>query len=465
MNRRNHICSRHTLVVLAFGLALLAASWPGRAQPSQPVVGGRGFKFTEYYPPQETQLKSLLECGQAQLQPDGRYLITGAKYQTFHETGKGELTVEAPQCVFDSGQRSISSPGSLRVQTADGKFAIEGEGFLWQQTNSTLLVSNRVHTTLHPELLGRQSTNATVEAPAAQGPGIEIFSDQFEYGQNTGLGIYQGNVRVAGTNLSSTAGKLTILLPAAERRLQSLTAEQNVVVDYEKIHATAERAFYSADTDLIQLTGQPTWRIEQRDGSGDELVFDRTNKVFRANGHARLKLPAQSMGASGFLSQPGSASAKTLPATNHFVEILCRQLRDPHQPGGLSRGGAGQRPPWRSAGRGNELRTADAHLCRHQRAAEDGGRAPGRHRAGGQAIHGGEGRIHRHQRLAGIDRKPHLAGRPARRAGRLDAGQPGAGGNAGARKRADEIAGGRDRPVRFQRPGHAETEPNEGQHQ
>ena len=114
-----------------------------------------------------------------------------------------------------------------------------------------------------------------------QAPGIDIFSDQFEYAEHSGLGVYQGNVRVAGTNLTSTAGKLTIVLPVAERRLQTLMAEQNVIVDYEKIHATGERAIYSADTGLIQLTGQPTWRIEQREGSGDELVLDRTNKVFR----------------------------------------------------------------------------------------------------------------------------------------------------------------------------------------
>ena len=72
MNRRNHPCFRAALVMLALGLVMIA--WPGR---SQPVVGGQGFKFTEYYEaPHETQLKSLLECSQAQRLPDGRYLIT-----------------------------------------------------------------------------------------------------------------------------------------------------------------------------------------------------------------------------------------------------------------------------------------------------------------------------------------------------------------------------------------------------
>jgi hypothetical protein len=139
------------------------------------------------------------------------------------------------------------------------------------------------------------------------------------------------------------------LLLYFERRLQT-SAEQNAIVDYEKLHATGERAFYSADTDLIQLTGQPTWRIEQREGSGDELVFDRTNRVFRANGHARLKMAAQSLGASGFLSRPGSTSAHAPPITNHFVEILADnyELRTNLA---VFRQDASQRPPRRSPAR------------------------------------------------------------------------------------------------------------------
>jgi lipopolysaccharide export system protein LptA len=165
--------------------------------------------------------------------------------------------------------------------------------------------------------------------PAEAAPGIDIFSDQFEYAEKTGLGIYQGNVRVAGTNLAATTGRLTIVLLAAEHRLQSLLAEQNVIADYEKIHATGDRASYSADTELLRLTGQPTWRIGDRDGSGDELVFDHTNQVLHANGHARLKTPPQGMGASLFSSQSSSNSATSLPPTNQFIEILCAnyQLR------------------------------------------------------------------------------------------------------------------------------------------
>lgn len=319
MNQRTHARFPLWLAALAAGLALLA--WSGRAQP---VVRGEVLKLAEYHDaPHETQMKSLLEGTRAQRQPDGSIVVTQAKCQTFSETGRGELVVEAPECVYDPKQRSINSAGPLKVQTADGRLAVEGEGFTWQQTNSTLLISNRVHTRLRPELFRPPSASPLTNPPARATPAMDIFSDRFEYMQTLGRGVYQGNVRVTGTNLNATAGKLTILLPLTENRLQSLTAEERVVVDYEKVHATGEWAFYSADTDLIQLKGQPTWRIEQQEGSASELVFDRTNRVFRANGQARLQMPAAGMGAVSFLSRPGSASADSLPPTNQFVEVRC----------------------------------------------------------------------------------------------------------------------------------------------
>jgi lipopolysaccharide export system protein LptA len=311
------------LVLLALGLALFPR--PGCAQPIE-VKGP--FKIAEYYT-NSTQMKSLLEGASALPQPGGRSLVTEAKYQRFGTNNEVELNVEAPQCLYDDGQKAISSSGPLRMQVANGKFSIEGEGFLYGVTNSTLLVSNRVHTVLHPDLVGPQAAMTRTNTPAEAAPGIDIFSDQFEYAEKTGLGIYQGNVRVAGTNLAATTGRLTIVLLAAEHRLQSLLAEQNVIADYEKIHATGDRASYSADTELLRLTGQPTWRIGDRDGSGDELVFDHTNQVLHANGHARLKTPLQGMGASLFSSQSSSNSATSLPPTNQFIEILCAnyQLR------------------------------------------------------------------------------------------------------------------------------------------
>ena len=347
MKRIQPSCFSASFLGLALGLILFAS--PGHTQPVG-VGPGQGLKFTEYYSSRPTQLKSVLECARAQPQPKGLYLVTDAKWRNYRENGEGGMTAAAPECVYDSTRRLISSSGPLHVQVAEGKFSIEGEGFLFQQTNSTLWVSNRVHTILHPELLSRQAattnTNAAVPKPITaveETSGMDIFSDQFTYSEESGRGVYEGNVHVTGTNLTSTEGKLTIELTASEtklktlaaeqlgapeRRLKTLTAEQNVAIDYltaahERVQATGERAFYSADTDLLQMTGQPTWRVGQRVGSGDELIFDRTNDIFRANGHANLKMPAQGLGSSGLLSHTNIAARTPTAVTNQSVDIVC----------------------------------------------------------------------------------------------------------------------------------------------
>ena len=292
-----------------------------------------GLRVPEY--DDQGKLKSLLCGDHATIPLTGPIEVQQLKYEAFSSGTQADVRISAPQCYYDRQQRTISSPGPLHMQTAEGHFSIEGEGFLFQQTNKTLWVSNRVHTILHPELLSHQAattnTSAAVRKPIAaveETSGMDIFSDQFTYSEESGLGIYERNVRVTGTNLTSTEGKLTIVLTAPERKLKTLTAEQNVVVDYitsahERVQAAGDRAFYSADTDLVQMTGQPTWRVGQRDGSGDEIIFERTNNIFRANGHASLKMPAQGLGSSGLLSRTNAAARTTTTLTNQSVAILC----------------------------------------------------------------------------------------------------------------------------------------------
>ncbi len=304
---------------MALGLALFTA-----ISFAQPVGKDAVRKFSvspEYYPPpHEAQMKSLLQGAEAQPQPGGKVLITQAKLQTFQETGQREMVVEAPQCLYDMNGRFVDSAGPLQVRTGDGKISIAGEGFLWLQTNSSLVISNRVHTIVHRGLLEAPSAAMPTNVPAREGEDIDVYSDQFNYAASTGLGIYTGNVRVAGTNLSLTSGKLTLAIPESQRQLQSITAEQSVVGDYEGIHATGERAVYSTDTGFIQVTGHPTWFTDRREGSGDEIVIDRTNRILRARGDAYLKIPGQGLETSGFV--PGSGLAtKSPPATNQSVEI------------------------------------------------------------------------------------------------------------------------------------------------
>ncbi len=303
--------------------SLFLIPMPAIGQEGVEVRGG--FKFGPggyYFPPHEKQLKSLLTGSRAQPQPGGMYLITDAKFETFLEDGQREMLVEAPQCFYNErGDQAVHSEGPISVKAADGKFSIAGDGFRWH-TNSALFISNSVHTVVHPELLQSQSPNARTNKPAPDDKGIEIFSEQFDYAGDSGLGNYRRNVRVKGTELDMTAATLQFILPMKPpRQLQRLTAEENVMVNSGEVRAKGQHLNYAPDTGLVHISGQPTWEAAPRQGRGDELLIDRSNHVFRAMGHAYLEMTGQ--GAAGFLPAPTAANTNSLSASNQIVEIKC----------------------------------------------------------------------------------------------------------------------------------------------
>ena len=107
------------------------------------------FTSVEYYePPHHQQVKSRLSGAEASPQPGGLLVIKQLKVETFDLDGKPEVVVDAPECIYDTLKGVATSPGRLQVRTGDGRFHVEGEGFLWRQSDSFLTISNRVRTVI-----------------------------------------------------------------------------------------------------------------------------------------------------------------------------------------------------------------------------------------------------------------------------------------------------------------------------
>jgi lipopolysaccharide export system protein LptA len=337
------MCVLGVLVLLGFAGG---GAHEQKLQRRPDLLEGNG-KLAEYYgPPNQTRMKSLLAWTRGQPLTNGLWLITEPDLQTFSVQGERTLGVQAPQCIVDrrgGAVRTVSSSGPMQAQLAGGKFSISGAGFLWRQTNSDLFISNDVHTVLHPDLL------ASAPAPAKSGKGpVHILSRQFEYSTNYGQATWSGDVRVNGEQLALNSSVLRAKLVSGQRDLQSLvapssagqgqgqpqdksssqgrleniTAEQNVNVDYAGVQATGDHAVYTPETDQVLLTGHPTWRAQSRDGSADQLVLELTNNVLRATGHGVLKMPGQGLAMAGLLSEDGARSANAVPAKDQVLEIL-----------------------------------------------------------------------------------------------------------------------------------------------
>ena len=130
------------------GVILLLAAMDNRAQ-SNTMSHASDFTSVEYFPaPNQQQMRSRLSGAEAQPLPGGLLAIKGLKLETFGLNGRPEIVVNAPECTYDQLNGTASSPGRLQVQYQEGKIRVEGEGFLWRQTDSFLTISNRVSTVL-----------------------------------------------------------------------------------------------------------------------------------------------------------------------------------------------------------------------------------------------------------------------------------------------------------------------------
>ena len=138
-------------ITLIAGVALLfAAVSNGRAQQNG-VQHANNFTYTEYYGQtnqQQIQIKSILSGAEALPQPGGLLIIKQLKLEIFNLDGKLELTVIAPECIYDTFKGLANSPGHLQVRTGDGRIHLEGDGFLWRQSDTFLTISNNVRTVI-----------------------------------------------------------------------------------------------------------------------------------------------------------------------------------------------------------------------------------------------------------------------------------------------------------------------------
>lgn len=108
---------------------------------------------------------------------------------------------------------------------------------------------------------------------------------------------------------------------AANGSIQEMIAEKNVVIvsESDESRATAERAVYKEATGLMELTGNPEWKIKGSEIKAEVLVAGRTNQFFGARTNVHMKLPAALFGK---LASASGAGTNALAPTNQIVEVF-----------------------------------------------------------------------------------------------------------------------------------------------
>jgi hypothetical protein len=133
--------------VLVLAALLLAGALAQVSSPGGVVKGA--FVFPEYDKANPMRVRSLLSGVGAKPLANGQVWFNQLRLETYAEEGNTNFVVIGTNCVFDPKNKLASSSDRLEVHGGDGRFFIEGVGFLWRQTNWHLTISNRVHVRLH----------------------------------------------------------------------------------------------------------------------------------------------------------------------------------------------------------------------------------------------------------------------------------------------------------------------------
>jgi hypothetical protein len=121
------------------------------AGPSQffPTGSGTNLSSVEYFgPPNEQQVKLRLTGAEMTSLPGTLYEVKKLKIEQFGTNGVLESVAEAPECTYAPLDGIASSPGHLEMSLGEGKIHVQGEGFLWQQNDMSLVISNQQHTVI-----------------------------------------------------------------------------------------------------------------------------------------------------------------------------------------------------------------------------------------------------------------------------------------------------------------------------
>ena len=210
---------------------------------------------------------------------DGR--ITGLSIQFNEDTeeAKPKFYAESPSCELSPGGKDFSSKDSIKFWTADERLIIEGMGWAWIKSQSLLIISNKVSTTIRKDFIDTNHSPGS-SRPARQDGIINIHSDRFSFKRSTSQATFQNNVTAEDPGrLAMTCNQLRIHLGEDSEKLKEVIAEGSVhlnLLDQKlPVKAQAGRAIYSFGSDnegTLELLDGPTWSASGYEGGGDRIV-------------------------------------------------------------------------------------------------------------------------------------------------------------------------------------------------
>ncbi|MEO6183830.1 MAG: LptA/OstA family protein, partial [Verrucomicrobiota bacterium] len=118
-----------------------------------------------------------------------------------------------------------------------------------------------------------------------------------------------------------TSDLMTFKLGETNGSIQEIVADSNVVMlsESDQSRATGSRAVYTESSGLMELTGNPEWRIKENSIRAEILIVGKTNRYFAARTNVQMRMPANL-----FAKKLGSTNAAG--TAQRVVDVFCEDF-------------------------------------------------------------------------------------------------------------------------------------------
>jgi len=263
-------------------------------------------------------------------------VVTPFQLLTFRNGPSNELQLigEAPECHIDTVEHRGWDQGPVVLFSPTTNIWVQGNGFLFIETNHFLYVSNKVETYVVRSLLKSAMLNgAKTNAPETTGQPLQIFADGpalFDYQSN--FVQYFNHVHVVDVQLDMTSDRLSIQF-TTNGAVQTILAEGDVVMTTtNKGWAASPRALYfvTNGAEMTELTDGAVWHNGDEQARAKEFLYDNTNHILTAIGDVNVWWPnaPQQPGVlpkadtNGFRKLWADFAILQMPPTNGPVEAM-----------------------------------------------------------------------------------------------------------------------------------------------
>jgi hypothetical protein len=109
----------------------------------------RDFILPDYYPSTNgvRRLKTRVVGAEARFVSNGVFALKHPRIESYREDGATlEWVAVSPECIVNMKSKVVYGRTNMFFHTADEQLFLSGSGFLWQQTNSVLILSNETRT-------------------------------------------------------------------------------------------------------------------------------------------------------------------------------------------------------------------------------------------------------------------------------------------------------------------------------